>query len=73
LHQLVAVTRLLGEEQERGGADVSAASLTTAVPPFMAAAKGRTGEMVRMGFTVQLAPAAMIPRPLCTFHVIFVH
>jgi GAF domain-containing protein len=73
LHQLVAVTRLLGEEQERGGADVSAASLTTAVPPSVAAAEGRTGEMVRMGFTVQLTPAAMIPRSVRTFQVIFVH
>jgi hypothetical protein len=73
LHQLVAVTRLLGEEQERRGADVSAASLVTAVPPSVAAAKGRAGEMVRMRFMVQLTPAAMIPRPLRTFHMIFVH
>jgi hypothetical protein len=74
LHDLIAVTRLLGQKQERGGADVSTACLVTSVPASVAvAAERRSREVVRVSLSVQLAPAAMMPRPARAFKMIFVY
>jgi hypothetical protein len=64
LHDLVPVSRLFGEKQERRRADVSPVRLVAAVPSRPA--ERRPGEVMRSGLPVRAVPVALMPRSTFT-------